>query len=172
MPKLGAAKYKRQAQTGFTLIELLIVVAIILIIAAIAIPNFLRSKMAANQAAAVSTVRTIVTAQVTYSSTYGEGYAPSLMDLGGGTPCTASSTSACLVDPVLSTGAKGGYNFETAANGTNNVGLEADAWPITANVTGTYSYCSDESGVIRYSATGGQIGDAAGSCSGVLTALQ
>src|SRR5215472_13416984 len=80
----------RKNQKGFTLIELLIVVAIILIIAAIAIPNLLRSKMAANEAAAVGALRTIVTAQVTYNTSYSSGYATTLVELSGpagtGTP--------------------------------------------------------------------------------------
>ena len=93
-------------QKGFSLIELLIVVAIILIIAAIAIPNLLRSRMAANEASAVGSVRTINTSEVTYNSTWGVGFAAALSNLGGGVSCTASSTTACLVDPVLSAGAK------------------------------------------------------------------
>src|ERR1700687_2175942 len=101
----------RNKQKGFSRIELLIVVAIILIIAAIAIPNLLRSKMAANEASAVGSMRTLNTAAVTYSATYGE-YPKSLTVLGpiasGG---TASSGLADLIDSVLSGGTKSGYSF-------------------------------------------------------------
>ncbi len=82
-------------QKGFSLIELLIVVAIILIIAAIAIPNLLRARMAANESSAVASIRTINTGMVTYNSTYPTvGFAASLTVLGGATPCTPSSTTA------------------------------------------------------------------------------
>src|SRR5205814_8940199 len=90
-------------QKGFSLIELLIVVAIILIIAAIAIPNLLRSKIAANESSAVGSVRTIGTAEVTYSSSWGSGFAPTLADLGGVAPCAVgSAAAACFIDPLLS----------------------------------------------------------------------
>jgi type IV pilus assembly protein PilA len=168
-------------QKGFSLIELLIVVAIILIIAAIAIPNLLRSKMAANQASAVGAIRTIVTSQVTYNSTWGVGYGTSLVVLGspvGGGACTAAVGQACLLDPVLSGGIKSGYNFETAAAGgagttaSPNVTFETDAWPIQVNQTGTDSYCSDQSGVVRFNTSGAQITDAAGACAAVTGVLQ
>jgi type IV pilus assembly protein PilA len=145
-------------QKGFSLIELLIVVAIILIIAAIAIPNLLRSKMAANEASAVGSVRTVNTAQVTYSSTYGIGYAASLPSLGGlVSPCTATSTNACLIDPVLSSGTKSGYTFTSVATlpvgGVNN-GFEVEGHPNAIGTTGQRSFCSDQSGVIRFDPAG------------------
>src|SRR5271169_1222464 len=108
---------RRGKQKGFSLIELLIVVAIILIIAAIAIPNLLRSKMAANEASAVGSLRTLNTSSVEYSISYGN-YPPNLGALGG--TGTASSTAAGLIDSVLSTGTKSGYTFTYTA-GTNNL---------------------------------------------------
>jgi type IV pilus assembly protein PilA len=139
-------------QKGFSLIELLIVVAIILIIAAIAIPNLLRSKMAANEASAAGSVRSIVTAQVTYGSTYGIGYAAALSNLGGtGAGCTASSTAACLLDPVLTAGTKSGYTLNTV--GTLST-FYVTAVPTTPNTTGVRGFCSDETLVVRFNTTG------------------
>src|SRR3954452_314496 len=102
-------------QKGFSLIELLIVVAIILIIAAIGIPNLLRSKMAANEASAVGSLRTINTACVAYSTTYG-GFPGALTNLGPATPAT--STSGDLIDSVLASASKSGYDFVYTASGT------------------------------------------------------
>ena len=109
-------------QKGFSLIELLIVVAIILIIAAIAIPNLLRSRIAANEASAVGSMRTINTAETTYNSTYPTvGYSTDLNSLAG-TTCTApTSTAACLIDTTLagatsSAAPKSGYYFTYASS--------------------------------------------------------
>jgi type IV pilus assembly protein PilA len=145
-------------QKGFSLIELLIVVAIILIIAAIAIPNLLRARMAANESSAVSSIRTINTAEVSYQSTYPTtGYSATLAALGptSSTACSApTSTSACLIDYNLSkaistTTGKSGYYFTYTPLSTNTsyvVDGEAATW----NQTGVRGFCSSEDGVIHY----------------------
>ncbi len=146
-------------QKGFSLIELLIVVAIILIIAAIAIPNLLRARMAANESSAVASVRTINTAMVTYNSTYPTvGYAATLAALGGASPCVSNSGNACLIDNVLAQGVKSGYNFAaTGAGGPPAVQYYATGVPITLNQTGIRSFCSFEDAVVRVQPTGAAI---------------
>jgi prepilin-type N-terminal cleavage/methylation domain-containing protein len=143
----------RSREEGFSLIELLIVVAIILIIAAISIPNLLRSRMAANEASAVGSLRTINTACITYSTTYG-GFPSSLSNMG--TSGAATSTSADLIDNVLASGAKSGYSFSytpgTAAGGVISV-YSITASPIAAGQTGQRYFFTDHSGVIRFNAS-------------------
>ena len=148
----------RTKQKGFSLIELLIVVAIILIIAAIAIPNLLRSKMAANEASAVGSLRTLNTASVTYSTSYNT-YPGTLAVLGpiasGG---TASSGLADLVDSVLSAGIKSGYSFTWSTGTTDSAGnylnYSITAQPLTPGTTGQRYFYTDQSGVIRANASG------------------
>lgn len=146
-------------QEGFSLIELLIVVAIILIIAAIAIPNLLHARMAANESSAVASIRTINTAEITYSSSYPTvGYAATLAELGGVSPCVPVSTAACLIDSVLSGGNKSGYNFAAVGSGgTPATSYYATAVPVTHNQTGIRSFCSFEDAVIRVDPAGGAI---------------
>jgi type IV pilus assembly protein PilA len=150
-------------QKGFSLIELLIVVAIILIIAAIAIPNLLRAKMAANESSAVASIRTINTAEITYSSTYPTvGYAPALSDLGGVSPCVPSSTTSCLIGSDLASGNKSGYNFvAVGSGGPPATQYYATAVPVTVNQTGIRSFCSFEDAVIRVLPSGAGIANEA-----------
>ena len=138
----------RKSQKGFSLIELLIVVAIILIIAAIAIPNLLRSRIAANEASAVSSLRTLNTACITFNSTYGQ-YPNAMSDLKAPSSGNPTSTAADLVDQVLANGQKSGYNF-TFTPGGSNASYSISAMPITVNQTGLRGFFTDQSGVIRF----------------------
>ena len=149
----------KKNQKGFSLIELLIVVAIILIIAAIAIPNLLRSRMAANEASAVGSLRTINTACVTYSTTYQSvGYPGTLAALAPNASGSADSTAADLIDSVLSAGTKSGYTFGyapgTASGGAPRVNYGVTALPSSAGTTGQRGFYTDQSGVIRANPTG------------------
>ncbi len=147
----------RNRQKGFSLIELLIVVAIILIIAAIAIPNLLRAKIAANQASAVGSLRTLNTACIAFSTSYGQ-YPTALSNLGPiGSGGTASSSSADLIDSVLAGGTKSGYVF-TFTPGASNQSYSVTATPITAATTGQNMYYTDQSGVIRVDTSGAGAG--------------
>ena len=147
-------------QKGFSLIELLIVVAIILIIAAIAIPNLLRSRMAANESSAVGSIRTINTAEVAFATAYPSVGFTTLSNLGGAaSTCTgsgANSTLACLIDDTLASSAtKSGYDFSVGANSSvPSVVYTSLATPIVVGQSGQRAFCSDQSGVIRYNQGG------------------
>jgi len=174
-------KIRREAGRGFSLIELLIVVAIILIVAAIAVPNLLRSRQSANQASAAANLRTISTASVSYWVTYGNGYPPSLDSIGG-VGALATCNAAILVDEVLTSPPyqKSGYQYaykgqngNVAASPPNCanpgfLGYLATAAPVTLGTTGIISYCSCEPGIIHYDTSGATPPDEA-TCNGLPT---
>jgi prepilin-type N-terminal cleavage/methylation domain-containing protein len=147
-------------QKGFSLIELLIVVVIILVIAAVAIPNLLRSRMSANEASAVASMRTMITAEIIYSSTYTVGFSadlPSLSDGGAPTNCippaVATASSACLIDPNLAGGTKSGYLFAyQPGGGSTNSTYKLNADPISLG-SGQRHFYVDATNILRVNFT-------------------
>ena len=158
--KTGHSRNFMKANKGFSLIELLIVVAIILIIAAIAIPNLLRSKMSANESAAVSVLRNIHNSQATYINQFSNsvGYADTLVKLGPGNPC--DKTHACLVDFLVGCTAepcpKSGYTFYLTSDSKAEpiTDYSATATPLSWNNSGSKNFCTADDGVLRYQKVG------------------
>jgi type IV pilus assembly protein PilA len=158
---------KTRKQKGFSLIELLIVVAIILIIASIAIPNLLRARMSANEASAVGAIRTVNTAQISYNSAYPTtGYAATLAALGGTACAPPSAAGACLIDSGLASGTKNGYVYTLTATGTPAAAYQIIAAPTVPNQTGTRYFCSFSDAVVRSSES------AIATCDGSITPMQ
>ncbi len=146
---------------GFSLIELLIVVAIILIIAAIAIPNLIRSRIAANEASAVYSLRTIHTAQTTYALTFPTvGYADDLAKLGGVNPNPPTPAAAGILDWLLGCASqpcpKSGYKFYISSTaGTPVSSYTANAVPLSVGQSGIRGFCVDATGVVKVDLAGG-----------------
>jgi prepilin-type N-terminal cleavage/methylation domain-containing protein len=145
---------QQRKQSGFSLIELLIVVAIILIVAAIAMPNLMAARMAANEASAVESLRTLHSAETTYATTFPSvGYSSTLLQLSGSgsATCTATSAQACLIDATLASGAKSGYQITLHGDGlTPSAYYSINADPLARGSSGRRSFFTDYPGVIRY----------------------
>jgi type IV pilus assembly protein PilA len=147
---------RRSANAGFSLVELLLVVAVILVISAIAIPNYLQAKIRANEAVAVANMRTIVSAQALYSTMFPQiGYAPDVRSLGSDGSNSALPSAAGLVGNELSVAAHGYLlTIATHSNGAVNTSFTVYGHPTAPGMTGKRGFCADESGVITYSADG------------------
>jgi len=141
---------------GVTLTELLIVILLICIAVAIAVPKIFRSRIAANEATAISALQGINRAQSQYHSAYpAHGFAATLSELGGPAPCTPSPTSACLIDKMIAAGAKSGYNFSMQAVSSQNgtvTDYVASAAPQEYNKSGVRMFCTMSDSMIRYTA--------------------
>lgn len=138
-------------RNGFSLMELMIVLAVIFILLAVAIPGMREMMIHANEVSAVASIRAINTAEASYQATYG-GYPESLGQLGGAEPCTKSAETACLLDESLAGGEKSGYRFVAVggnASGGRNTSYLASAAPDVFDRTGKRIFCSTDRGVIR-----------------------
>lgn len=155
----------KRHQKGFTIIELLIVMGIIVTLAALAIPSMLRSKISAHEASAVAAIRMVLTANETYSVTYGNGFSPDLPTLSGNPP--ANCQQANIIDSAIASGRKSGYNFTyvltnpvavpPAGCAPGGYSFTIQATPISVGSSGQRSFCGDETQVIRFDPTGALI---------------
>jgi type IV pilus assembly protein PilA len=149
---LGYDPMRKKQRNGFSLIELLVVVAIILIVAAIGIPNLLRARISANEASAVSSIHAVNTAEITYTTIFPTvGYSATLLSLGPGGGCN-SPANACIIDALLANGTKSGYIFTYVqdTSSTPSPGYTLNADPITRSITGQRSYYSDQTNATHY----------------------
>jgi len=153
----SANRSATRGRKGFSLIELLIVVAVILTIAAIAVPSVIRSRMRANEGAAVANLRDITTAEVVYCTTYGIGFSSNLKKLGGNL-ILADVNNAGLIDDVLASGTRTGYIFTykvlTTDSNVNVLDYGVNVDPVNPGVTGERHFYSDQTAVIRQNQTG------------------
>jgi type IV pilus assembly protein PilA len=142
-------------QNGFSLLELLIVVSVILIVTAIAVPNIIRAKISANESSAVSTIRQISNAELSYHISYSQiGYAPDLKSLGGPLTCSPSPTTACVLDTAVTSGTKSGYQFFAAGFASGGTAINnqfvASSAPTTFSKTGVRNFCiATDDGSVR-----------------------
>ncbi len=161
-----------QSKKGFSLIELLIVVAIILIIAAIAIPNLLRARTSANEASAAASVHAIMIAEVGYANAYPSvGYAAALANLGGPSPCTASAATGCFLDNFLATAipgsaGKSGYVFSATGISAGGINSRCVVGSIPTNYgsTGFHLFCANDDSVLRSTAVAGAMPTTIAAC--------
>jgi type IV pilus assembly protein PilA len=144
-------------ERALTLTELLVTLVLIMVIATLAVPRLLHSRIAANEATAISSVQSVVRAQAAYAAKYPtRGFAEDLARLGGTAPCVPAAEHACLIDRLLTKGAKSGYNFsasvtERSPNGIA-VGYVVSAAPETYNKSGVRWFCSVSGSPVRFSA--------------------
>jgi type IV pilus assembly protein PilA len=193
-PLMSAMKEESTRKpSGFSLIEVLIVIAIVVVIAAIAIPNLLRSRVAGNEASAVGSLRNIMSAEAAYKAMYGLGFSNDLATLGGPAEnAQASCTTALLLDPTLAKNTTGnqtqksGYRFTFTPGAQpfkpdlpvpagctvgKRDGYAIQADPIAPGRSGRRYFCADASGVIRFDVEK-QVPVSAGGCSAEAAPLQ
>lgn len=158
-------------QKGFSVVELMIVLAIIMIITAIAVPRLLSARISANEAAAVSGTRTLVIAEMQYQASYPSiGYAPKIANLAGTSCASPNSMNACLIDQSMANASpKEGYVYGVAGNAS---GFSVGGYPVSVGYTGNQSFCALEDGVIHSDGTGADNNATCGNAQGSQTLTQ